>query len=65
VRLYVNGALTSTGTSSGSLLWHTDEPFMVGNDPAGAYPFRGTLHLVSAYTRALTAAEVTTNYQAG
>jgi glucose/arabinose dehydrogenase len=65
-RLYVNGVqvgqVATTGTFSP---WSAAMPLTIGGDPNGANTFRGTVNLVAVYSRALTAAEVITNRDAG
>ena len=59
---YVNGTSVGTlGTSGG----FSDYPLTLGNVTGGGRGFRGTLHLVAIYCRALTPAEVKTNFAAG
>ena len=65
--IYINGALTPDATNStdvtGSLV--TTENLRIGMSPASENPFDGTIDDVKLYTKALTAAEVKRNYNAG
>lgn len=66
VAIYLNGARVQQGTLGGNLSgWAPAHPIALGAEPDGALPWLGTLHLVAFYSRALGAAEVTQNFQAG
>jgi hypothetical protein len=43
----------------------TASPLVLANEPGGARLWLGELHLVAIYDRALTAAEVNSNFMAG
>jgi hypothetical protein len=61
--LYVNGVstYTVTGYTYGN---GTPSRLGIGADPGGQEPFQGNISQVSIYNRALTAAEVSQNYNA-
>lgn len=64
--IFVDGVAVDTTATWGDLSqWSTGHPFVVGADPYQARGFRGTIHLVAMYDRALSDAEVTQNYDAG
>jgi len=62
MKLYVNG--TQVGSRSGSQpdLRTSDMPFYVGGDPIGGEYATARINQVAVYNRALSAAEVTTNF---
>ena len=60
-RLYLNGVLKKTGSSS-STIGSTSTAFRVGANTSGTEDFLGDIFVVKAYNRALTAAEVKNNY---
>ena len=61
VELYLNGELVNSGTRNASIA--TDINYRIGADVNGAgEPFTGDIFVVKAYNRALTAAEVRSNY---
>ena len=60
-RLYLNGVLKKTGSSS-STIGDTSAAFRVGTNTSGTEDFLGTIFVVKAYNRALTAAEVKNNF---
>jgi hypothetical protein len=61
-RLYLNGVLKKTGSSS-STIGTTSTPFRVGANTSGTEDFLGQIFVVKAYSRALTADEVRNNYR--
>ncbi|MFN0158705.1 MAG: immunoglobulin domain-containing protein [Bacteroidota bacterium] len=66
VRTYVNGTQVATGTLSGTFsTWNTTYRLGLANEPGGSRTWLGEYHLVAAYSRALTQAEVTQNFSAG
>ena len=60
-RLYLNGVLKKTGSSS-STIGSTSATFRVGANTSGTEDFLGDIFVVKAYSRALTAAEVKQNF---
>ncbi len=71
-RIYVNGALqTCNGlngilSATGTNAWKPDYVFAVGNRPGSLdRDWEGKLYLLAVYSRALSAAQVQTNFQAG
>jgi hypothetical protein len=61
VELYLNGELVNSGTKNDSIA--TDINYRIGADVNGAAePFTGDIYVVKAYSRALTAAEVKSNF---
>jgi hypothetical protein len=60
-RVYLNGVLKKTGSSS-STIGDTSAAFRVGTNTNGIEDFLGNIFVVKAYNRALTAAEVANNY---
>jgi hypothetical protein len=66
-RVYINGELKGTATTSGNLgTWDSTMKLVLGNVPApNARPWLGELHLVAFYGRALNTTEINQNHQAG
>lgn len=69
-RIYVNGQLRASDLIGGELTpWAHCFRFVLGNEPVddggSDIDWLGEFHLVSVYSRALTAAEVQANYEAG
>ena len=60
VRLYVNGALVSTKTASGSIAT-TSLPLHIGGNSGLGEWFQGRLDDIRVYNRALTVAEIQTD----
>ena len=66
VNFYINDTLVETGTVAGDLSnWNASYVFGLGNEVSGGRPWLGTLDLVAIYDRALTASEVTQNFDVG
>jgi hypothetical protein len=66
VRMYINGALRTSGTYAGTLAtWNTTYRLLLGNELQGGRGWQGTYYLVAFYNRALSAAEVAQNYAVG
>jgi hypothetical protein len=64
--IYLNGEEKATAESAGSLAnWSGDFRLLLANERTGDRPWRGELHLVAIYERALSADEVTQNHKAG
>jgi hypothetical protein len=64
-KLYLNGALAASGTTAGDFSNWGDFALGLANEPTGARPWMGELHLVAVFDRALSEAEVSQNYLAG
>ena len=65
VKYYVNGS--SVGSSSitkTSITYNADNPVYIGKTASGSEPFEGRLGNIKVYNRALTAEEITQNYNA-
>jgi hypothetical protein len=63
--LYLDGVPRATDGRGGDLsVWGTTHRFGLASELDGVGPWLGTYHLVAIYARALTAAEVATNYAA-
>jgi hypothetical protein len=61
MKLYLNGVLVNSGTRSNSIA--TDINYRIGADVSSPdEEFTGDIYVVKAYSRALTAAEVRSNY---
>jgi hypothetical protein len=60
-RVYLNGVLKKTGSSS-STIGDTSAAFRVGTNTAGTEDFLGSIFIVKVYNRALTSTEVVNNY---
>jgi ELWxxDGT repeat protein len=66
VRIYLNGALALSGTTTGTFAqWNDRYPLLLGNEAVGGRGWRGTYYLVAFYDRALSASEVGQNFRAG
>ena len=63
-KLYFNASLQDTDAETGSID-NDDAPLTIGSQEDGATPFTGIIDDVKIYSRALTLAEVTRNYNAG
>ncbi|HYQ70502.1 MAG TPA: LamG domain-containing protein, partial [Gammaproteobacteria bacterium] len=67
-RLFVNGVFTDDfdPVSPGNLFdWDDSYAFVLGNEVSGDRQWQGKLRLVAIHNRALTAAQIQQNYQAG
>jgi hypothetical protein len=65
VRIYVDGNQVATATLTGNLSGWASYNLALGGELSGTRYWRGELHLVAIYSRALTAAEVRQNFLAG
>ncbi len=66
VVIYVNGKQSVANRVEGDLSnWGNEYRLLLANELTGDRPWLGELHLVALYRRALTAAEVTRNFDAG
>ncbi len=65
VRIYVNGNLATSATLTGNLSSWDNYKLALGGEVSGTRYWRGELHLVAIYSRALTAAEARQNFLAG
>lgn len=64
--LYVNGKQLASRVLPGDLSgWSQDYHLILGNEATGDRPWQGDLHLVALFDRALSAAEVLQNFEAG
>ncbi|MEE8599585.1 putative Ig domain-containing protein [Euzebya tangerina] len=63
--IYVDGQVVQTSTVGGDLSNWTAMPLILGNEASGDRPWLGTMCLTAIYDSALSAAEVTQNYEAG
>ena len=64
-RIYVNGILAATSaTLSGTVTQNTTGAAFIGIYGGGGYPFNGRISNTTIYNRALTATEVSQNYNA-
>ena len=64
-RFYVDGELVTTVTNAGSNIPTTGSTFRFGADTRnGATVHNGSIPVIKAYSRVLTAAEITSNYNA-
>ena len=67
LRLYLDGTQVTgdlSGTPAPSSSW-VESPLFVGNSSESDRPWRGAIHLLAIYSRALTPAEIATNHGAG
>ena len=67
VKLYVNGALSTSGTASGFTA-NTGAPLLIGSSDYGSgptEPFPGLIDEVAVYNRVLSATEVQLHYDSG
>jgi hypothetical protein len=65
-RLYIDGVEVSSEQIGGVLSnWNDSYRLALGNEIGADRPWLGTYHLVAVYDRALSAAEVEVNYEAG
>jgi hypothetical protein len=62
--LYTNAVVAGTLLTSASAAW-SDYPLTLANTPGTGGGWLGTFHLVAIYCRALSVAEVATNFKAG
>jgi large repetitive protein len=63
-RVYQDGILQTTGTNS-NLDWTTgDGNFQLGTSPGESYYFDGKISIGRAYSKTLTSAEISQNYNA-
>jgi hypothetical protein len=65
LRLYVNGSKIDELAAVASMSAWSDQPLFVGNGSGNDRGWRGALHLLAVYSRALTPAEIATNHGAG
>lgn len=65
-KIYINGVEVKTGTRSGDCSnWYDNYRLAIGNEIDTDRPWLGTVYLVAAYGRALSANEVAENHAAG
>lgn len=66
VHIYLNGKHNAEGNATGDLSnWDDGARFGIANEMSGDRQWLGTLHLVAVYNRALSAKDVTRNFDAG
>jgi hypothetical protein len=66
VRAYIDGAKVLETFRGGDFsVWNTSHRLGIGNERTGDRQFRGVLHLIAVYDRALSDAEVAQNLAAG
>lgn len=64
--IYIDGVVDTTNTRVGDTsTWDPDFPLVVANETTGNREWLGELHLIAIYERALSAAEVEQNFDAG
>lgn len=65
-RLFVNGVQRAAGSTPGDLSnWSHDFELLLGNEAGTDRSWSGRFHLVAIFDRALSAGEVTQNFEAG
>ncbi len=66
-RIYVNGEFTGDTEGSGGTLgdWDDTFAFVLGNEVSSNRQWQGTLRMVAIHNRALTAAQIKQNFEAG
>ena len=65
LRLYVNGVKVDEQAEAGALTGWANVPLFVGSGSSNDRGWRGSIHLLAVYSRALTAAEIGVNHAAG
>jgi hypothetical protein len=63
--LYIDGVAVSVTAAADLSSWDSSYQLVVASEPDGSRAWRGTIHMLAIYERALTAEEVTTNRLAG
>jgi fibronectin type 3 domain-containing protein len=65
-RVYINGSLSQSAPATATLAsWVTTYPIAIGNENVVDRPWNGEVHLVAAYSRAMTDQEILHNYTVG
>ena len=67
-QIYVNGGLVASGDpqKGGSLSqWDNTFALVIGNEVSGTKPWSGVVKMVAVYNRAMSASDITTNFNAG
>jgi hypothetical protein len=67
-QVFVNGALAASGDAQkgGSLSqWDNTFALVLGNEVSGTKPWSGVIKMVAVYNRAMSAADIQTNFAAG
>ena len=65
-KVYIDGELQRSATVSGNFAaWNKSFPLVLGNETTGDRPWRGEMHLVAIYDRALPISAIEMNYNAG
>ena len=62
---YINGVQVGTGTVSGQISWDASYKLALANEMSLDRLWQGTFYLAAIYDQALTASQVTQNYDAG
>ena len=62
---YINGIQVGTGTVSGQISWDASYKLALANEMSLDRLWQGTFYLAAIYDQALTASQVTQNYDAG
>ncbi len=67
VTIYINNEVAATNTVAGATFSNWDNSYIFGlaNEIQATRTWLGEIYLVAIYNRALTAAEISTNYSAG
>ncbi|MGE0375782.1 MAG: DUF1549 domain-containing protein, partial [Planctomycetaceae bacterium] len=66
VRIFINGSQAATAQVAGDFAkWRADDRLLLANEMTGNRPWKGELHLVAVYSRALTDDEIRQNHSAG
>lgn len=67
-RIYVNGEYTGdTDEDAGAIIsqWDNSYALVLGNEVSGNRPWRGAVRFLAIHKRAMTAEDITTNYEVG
>ena len=66
VKVYIDGVLQRSSMVTGDFsTWNKSFPLVLGNEPTGDRPWRGEMHLIAIYNRALSLSEIAANNEAG
>ena len=64
-KIYVNGQVSAQETAPATLAWTNDQLFVLGNEVTNDRLWKGVFEMVAIHNKALSAAEVQQNFQAG
>jgi hypothetical protein len=64
-KIYVNGQVAAQETAPATLAWTNDQLFVLGNEVTNDRVWKGVFEMVAIHNKALSAAEVQQNFQAG